>query len=96
MTEMNELLKLKKDLRVLFASSLLFILVYIKEYSWAWFGNTIFWIISFLLILYCLFLIGWLLFNIYRWGKGGFKEIYSLGIYLITTGILLISIYGMR
>ena len=32
----------------------------------------------------------------YRWGKGGFKEIYSLCIYLITTGILLISIYGMR
>jgi hypothetical protein len=96
MDDINELDKLKKDLRVLFASSLLFILVYIKDYSWAWSGNTVFWIISFSLILYCLFLIGWLLVNVYRWGKGGFKEIYSLWIYLITTGILLISIYGMR
>jgi hypothetical protein len=33
MADLKELDKLKKELRVLFASSLLFILVYVKEYS---------------------------------------------------------------
>jgi|GEM_PF-5030963 len=93
---MNNLQKLREDLKVLFASSLLLVLVYAKDYSWARFDNAIFWIIAFLLILYSVFLIGWLLIRVYRWGKGGFKGFYSLWIYIITIGILSISIYGMR
>ena len=87
---------LKKDLRILFASSLLFILVYSKAYTWTWFGSNMFWIIALLFMLYCVFLIGWLLFEIYNWIKGGFQKTQIFRIYLVTIGILIASIYGMR
>jgi CDP-diglyceride synthetase len=96
MADIQNRKRLKKNLRLLLASVLLYILVYIKDYSWTGFGNTIYWIISFSLLLYCGVLIVWLLVNIYQWVKAGFKGIYSFWIFLLTIGVLWLSIYGMR
>ena len=96
MADIHNRKRFQKDLKVLIASLLLYILVYIRDYTWTGFGNTIFWIISLSLLLYCALLIGWLLVNIYHWAKDGFKGFYSFWIFLLTIGVLSISIYGMR
>jgi hypothetical protein len=87
---------LKKDLRILSASMLLLLIVCIKDDTWAWFGNTLFWLMSFSLMLYCGFLVFWLIVEVYRWAKNGFAGIHRWWIFSLTIVILLASINGMR
>jgi len=96
MNNTNKKNQIRKDLGILTISLLLLILVYIKDYSWAWFGSTFFWVVGFALILFCVFIFGWLVLRIFQWRKEGLKESYSLWIYLIIIGIMITSIYGMR
>jgi len=85
-----------KDFRILLGSLILYILVKSIPYFGEWFGMNAFWIIILLMPFYIFLLVGWLLFEIYEWIKEGFKKMQLLWIYLVTIGILIISIYGMR
>jgi len=87
---------LKKDFRILFASSLLFILVNSMDHFGEWFGATVFWIIAYSVIAYCTILVLWLIIEIYDWLKTGFKKKQLLWIYLESLGILIASLYKIR
>ncbi|MEM6265293.1 MAG: hypothetical protein AAGI38_22520 [Bacteroidota bacterium] len=82
--------------KILLASCTLLIMIHIKEYTWGWLGSPLFWVIAFLLMLSCAALIGWLLFDLYKWMKNGFPERHQIWTYLMIIGILAISIDGMR
>jgi hypothetical protein len=87
---------LKKDFRILLASIVLLIIIYLKKWTWDSFGNTLYWIISISLMIYCLYLCIWLIFEITKWVRDGLKESYHIGVYSATLLILLLSIYEMR
>ena len=85
-----------KQYRILLASLLLLIIVYAKEYSWAYLGTTGFWIIALCLILYSFVLVIWVLTDVIikiREKRPLKKELW---IPILSLILIIISIAGMK
>ncbi len=84
-----------KEYRLLIAALILLAVVYAKEYTWAHLGSTGFWIIGFALMIYCFILSLWALIELVKWIKKANDHV-SIWTILISIGLILISIYGMK